>query len=162
MITRRNPGRDPQQVGIGLPAPPQPLGPGAPNPSIGIHPPAPPRPGPDAPPGGGMVTPGGNRQGPTELQPPGLPRTPPITPRSQAAPGQAMEPVPVTTPPPPFEPMASPIQRRGGPPPQDASLLGQAGGLLGGGLNVPGAAGPAQDGSQLAALIAQLYQMANR
>lgn len=118
----------------------------------------------------------GNRQGPRDAAPP--PPAPPQAgpgpgpgPAPHGAPQRPMEPQPIAmSPPQPFTPMASSlsptqtvstqpggsITRRGlGPSP---GLLGSAGGLLGGGLGVPGQSGR----DDMGPLLAMLFKMANR
>lgn len=118
---------------------------------------------PNVPPGAG---PQGNRVTPVEQKGTNIPTSPLVTPRSNATPGQPQEPTPVASgPPQPFSPMPSPIVRRGisagGPNSQSSMLLGKAGGLLAGGLGVPGVVG-GQDSTDIADLIASLYKMANQ
>ena len=107
---------------------------------------------------------------------------------SQAAPPRPEEPMPVASQPPnpeaqmpqAFTPMqdpmtsgqqaqaAFPIQRRpvvpmtGAANTQGGTMLGQAGGLLGGGLGVPGAMGTSQSHTDISNLIANLYKLANQ
>lgn len=139
---------------------------GSGQPIVGM-PPEPHQPGPGSI-GGGLGGPGpaGNPQRPNERPGGGMPQGPLVTPRSNATPSMPQEPTPVASQPPqPFQPMASPVLRRGslgGAPEQNAALLGKAGGLLGGGLNVPDVTTDGSGGTDLADLIAKLYTFANR
>jgi hypothetical protein len=111
----------------------------------------------------------GNAYRPLELHPDagGLPTQPLESPRTVVGtPSRPQEPTPIAgQPPQPFSPMPSPITRRGistgGPNSQSSSLLGKAGGLLGGGLGVPGAMG-GQGSNDISDLIANLFKLANR
>lgn len=124
----------------------------------------------------------GSGQGPTDLFNPTPPQTPVDTPRvtgpdngpvPTAAPTQPSTPTPVASESPqPFTPMTPPsadlatpgIVRRtsvpGSPTSASSALLGQAGGLLGGGLAAPGTLGNGS-GPDLADLILNLLKRAN-
>jgi hypothetical protein len=141
-------------------------------------PPAPePTPAPDpATAGGGiraaerprdLAGPGANPASLAPSQPPGG--------GSQATPSRPMQPSPVAMgTPQPFTPLSNPdttqiastqpgglasIMRRGiEPSPQGGALLGRAGGLLGGGLGVPGLGG--SESNDLSSMISALFKMA--
>ena len=167
---------------LGIAVSPPPMGSGQPPGTPPVGKPTPPLLSAPTP----RVDPAGNPQGPTQRGPINLPTTPGSlvggAPPSTAAPSRPSEPTPVsgstpapvTQPPPPFQPMptgmspgdstVSTVVRRGlvpgGPNQQGAALLGKAGGLLGGGLGVPGIMGAGSE--DISDLIAQIYLMANR
>lgn len=157
-VKRRGVPADPTQITV--PTPP--------------GPPGPPLTDPKSPP----VDKTGNPEHPIDRPSP-TPPMPPTSPRvvgPTATPQMPNEPTPIASQAPsPFTPMTGSMSasdttipsvvRRGvstgGPHEQSSSLLGKAGGLMGGGLAVPGVLGT-QENPDMADLLMKLFMMGNR